>query len=288
MAPIPVGVTRPKRALLEQDGVRMQAIFRDVDIRRNVMVFEDGTRQPFFRDQALFECAAYQLSRMLGMEMVPAVVERTIERRGGSLQIWIEGAVTDRVRLAEGRKPPDAATWSQQIRTMTIFDRLIANSDRSQDNMLIDQNWKIWLIDHTRAFRHTSDIGDMSRIDRIEAGLWERLKELEEEAVRQRLGPYLTDGEMESLLERRRRLVEHFSRLIAERGEAAVLYRSKDRHPQGWATRADPMVRSNTIKHINRGRTASRRGSSRRISGRSAGPGTAMSWTSAGRSSTRN
>ena len=36
---------------------------------------------------------------------------------------------------------------------MRVFDELIANTDRNLGNMLIDRQWKLWLIDHSRAFR---------------------------------------------------------------------------------------------------------------------------------------
>ena len=34
-----------------------------------------------------------------------------------------------------------------------IFDQLIYNSDRNAGNLLIDGDWRIWMIDHTRAFK---------------------------------------------------------------------------------------------------------------------------------------
>ena len=34
-----------------------------------------------------------------------------------------------------------------------LFDQLIFNTDRNLGNLLIDKSWRLWMIDHTRAFK---------------------------------------------------------------------------------------------------------------------------------------
>ena len=70
---IGVGINRSVKVTLEQDGVRSHAIFREVDVRRNVASIHD-VRYQFFADSYLFECAAYELATMIGMPRVPPVV----------------------------------------------------------------------------------------------------------------------------------------------------------------------------------------------------------------------
>jgi hypothetical protein len=36
---------------------------------------------------------------------------------------------------------------------MRVFDQLIYNTDRNTGNVLYDTGWRLWGIDHTRAFR---------------------------------------------------------------------------------------------------------------------------------------
>ncbi len=55
------GITRPRKVLLEKDGVRMHAKFSDFHEERNVKKLRDGSTKFSFRDQAVFECAAYEL-----------------------------------------------------------------------------------------------------------------------------------------------------------------------------------------------------------------------------------
>ena len=50
------------------------------------------------------------------------------------------------------------------------------------------------------------------------------LRALDEALVKERLKPFLHDYEIDSLLKRRKKLVEHFQGLIAQRGEAQVLF----------------------------------------------------------------
>ena len=41
---------------------------------------------------------------------------------------------------------------------MYVFDELIQNRDRNPGNSLWTTDWKLWLIDHTRAFRPDVEI----------------------------------------------------------------------------------------------------------------------------------
>jgi hypothetical protein len=77
------------------------------------------------------------------------------------------------------------------------------------------------LIDHSRCFTGISSKFKfpMTRIDRP---FFERLKALTKEDLETHLRGLLVDG-TKGLLKRRDRIVAEFEKLIAERGEAAVL-----------------------------------------------------------------
>jgi len=71
MEEIPVGITDPRRALLEKDGIELNACYRDVDIhRRQEMLPGIGVRRNW-RDCCKFECAAYELGKLLGLNNIP-------------------------------------------------------------------------------------------------------------------------------------------------------------------------------------------------------------------------
>ena len=64
------GVTGARKLLLEKDGLRVNAVFRDVRINES-RTLPTGT-QVAFRDDYIFECAAYELSRLLGTGQYPS------------------------------------------------------------------------------------------------------------------------------------------------------------------------------------------------------------------------
>ena len=61
----------------------------------------------------------------------------------------------------------------------------------------------------------------MTRCDRQ---LFARVKELTEAGVQDKTGTHLSESAVKALMTRRDKIVEHFNRLIAERGGDAVLF----------------------------------------------------------------
>jgi hypothetical protein len=215
---IPVGVNRPEQLLLEKNGARAHAAFRIADLRqRDVRM---GARFYFdFRDSYRHECAAYELSRWLGLDLVPPAVLRRLDGKDGSVQMWLENA-----RESEGFKPPDVRAWVAQVWDKDLFDNLILNVDRNLGNVLVGQQYRLWLIDHTRAFQPERQLLNPETLARVKRRVWDRLLAMTEDDLKGLVGDYLDGGQMSALAKRRELLIEHFEQLVAERGEGAVLY----------------------------------------------------------------
>jgi hypothetical protein len=80
------------------------------------------------------------------------------------------------------------------------------------------------MIDFTRAFRLQTELlygKDLAKIDRA---LMARLEALTKDGVKQAVDDQLTGPEIDAVMTRRDVIVAHFKKLIAERGEKAVLY----------------------------------------------------------------
>jgi hypothetical protein len=107
-----------------------------------------------------------------------------------------------------------------------VFDNLIYNEDRNSGNIIYDQMFTTWMIDHTRAFRLFSDLRDthVEYLKQCERGVWEKLQTVEDATIKQSLDPYLEDHEINALLKRRRKLVAYIQKLIDEQGEDTVLF----------------------------------------------------------------
>jgi hypothetical protein len=218
------GITRPRKVLLEKDGVRMNTIVHDVDEERDMAKMADGKIEIGFRDSYFFQPAGYELARLLGYDNVPPATLRKIYDKPCSIQLWLEGTIRETDRLRQKTRPPDVIHWNRQVQMMRLFDSLIYNTDRNSGNILIDAKWKLWMVDHTRAFRRHNEPKDPGSIVIVERRVWERLQNVRDEEIRARLTPFLRRVEIDGLLKRRQRLVALIQKLLAEKGEAEVLF----------------------------------------------------------------
>lgn len=225
MKATPIGIAGTRKALLEMDGRRMNAAFRTVNQEKMMMRMADGRTELQFRDAYIFESAAYELSRLLGLDNVPPTVERRIFGEEGTLQAWVEGGLLEGERQRKKIPPPDPRRWNQQVQVMRIFDNLIYNTDRNMGNILIDRDWKVWWIDHTRAFRRYAELQAPDGIIQCERGLYERLRALDAAGAQERLKKYLRKGEIEAIFQRREKLLQHIEQLVRARGESEVFFR---------------------------------------------------------------
>jgi hypothetical protein len=177
-----------------------------------------------WRDWFGYDVAAYKVDRLLGLNRMPPIVERKFKRRGGAFGIWLEGTVTEHYRRENGHEPPNLAYWNQQQQIMRLFNNLVANRDPNLGNSLIDQNWRLWFIDCTRCFGSNADLLTPQGITNCDRGVWQALQELNEEDLEAALSEQLGPAEIEALLKRRDKLVQHIQELVAERGEEMVFF----------------------------------------------------------------
>lgn len=219
------GITKPSKLTLERNGVRAHAVFHSIDRReRKVKALGNGEFAMYLVDRHENQVAAFELSRLLGMAGVPPAVRREVGGREGSVQLWIENAVTEQGRRERALEPPDRARWNQQKADQWVFDNLINNIDRNTGNTLIDAAWNVWLIDHTRSFGRDRQLPYPEKISVLSEELWAGLRALDPERVRARLGPYLAKAEIGALLDRRLLLIEAIEARIARLGEDRVVH----------------------------------------------------------------
>ena len=120
---------------------------------------------------------------------------------------------------------PDIGAWNRSMYKVRVFTQLIYDTDRSNpDNILIGKDWEVYMVDFSRAFRLYHDLRDPEDLVCCSRKLLEKLRALDAKEVEAKLGKYLNDMELEGIMKRRDKIVEYFEKLIAEKGEAAVLY----------------------------------------------------------------
>ena len=200
----------PEKLLLRAGSVEAYAVFRIVDKKKaSAKVGEETVRD--FHDSYVYECAAYELSRLLGIESVPPCVLRTIDGLEGSLQLWIEEAVTAFQDLQDSSRPPLDERLPESFQTMYVFDALIDNFDRHAGNVLVDSRNRLWLVDHTRSFRLYTNARGLDRIVSPDPALLRRLKELDREALTRRLSPFVGTRHIDALLRRRAQILRRLA-----------------------------------------------------------------------------
>lgn len=219
------GVTSPWRLTLTDGVVTHDAAFQSVDERRTTADFGTRGMEINFVDSHHFNLAAYEIAGMLGLaDMMPVTAHRDWNGKSGTVTWWVDDAFDERTRLKENRQPPNAMRWAQQMYRMRVFAALVGDTDRNLGNVLITRDWKLWMIDFTRAFRLWTEIkypGDLSQIDR---SLLAHLRTLDAKTVRESTSHCLAPHEVDALMKRRDLLVAHFDALVAQKGAGAVLY----------------------------------------------------------------
>jgi hypothetical protein len=223
----PKGVTRPTKMTLSRGGLKVNAIFHEIDEERRFAQLAGGETVTDFRDSYLFQVAAYRIARLVGLQNVPPSVKRTFSGRSGSMTLWIEGMITEEMRRAQNREPSgeDAEKWEKHMATMRCWDALIYNFDRNQGNILLDGDWNVWLIDHTRAFRRSTDISSLlANVGRCERGLYEGMRKLTRAQLDSAVKTFLRPAEIDAVLKRRDMIVAQLEKLASERGEDRVFF----------------------------------------------------------------
>jgi hypothetical protein len=220
-------VTKPWVITLEKDGVTKKAIWKNPE-----------GRMKGFLENWRWEIAAYHLDKYLNLNMVPPTVERRFQENLGSCQLWIDSMMSLKHKVENKVKTPSYKIfyWNRALYMQRVFDNLIANEDRHQNQYLITEDWRMILIDHSRSFRTAKKFtkkliydekykeGPTFIMKEIPKDLYEKLKTLSTDVIKEVVGEYLTDEEIEATLTRRDLIIEWLDKRIKKMGEEKVLY----------------------------------------------------------------
>jgi hypothetical protein len=160
-----------------------------------------GTYRGFWESYKA-EIAAYELDKLLRMDMVPPTVGRQLQGHNGAAQLWVENVLG--VKAAEAPVEANRAHWEDQLARMTMFDNLIGNRDRNQANILRDAGWNLILLDHSRSFGVGTELP--RKLSRIDEGYWTRIESLTRNQLDAALRAWLSDAEIGAILDRRERM----------------------------------------------------------------------------------
>jgi len=201
------GVTGTVRATLSDGTITHDASIQTIDESMREFRSNRGTELNFV-DSWRYNVAAYRLDRLLEIGMTPPSVERTYQNKAGAFTWWVDDVLMDEgARLKDKVTSPNVPSWNEQMWIVRLFDQLIYNVDRNLGNLLIDKQWHVWMIDHTRAFRLYDKVKTPANLSRCDRRVFARLKALDAATLKTSMDAYLTGPEIKSLLNRRDEIV---------------------------------------------------------------------------------
>ena len=217
------GITGSLRATLSDGVLTHEAHIQTIDEAKREFRSDQGTEFNF-RDSWTFNVAAYKIDRLIGLNLVPVTVARRWRSTLGSFTWWIDDVQMDEgERLKKKLSSPQPVVWNEEMQLVRLFDQLIYNIDRNLGNLVITNDWTIWAIDHTRAFRTLSTLKTPGNVARCDRQILERLKALDRVTLRRELSDYLQGYEIDGILKRRDAIVA----LIEQKGVLGLFDRRR-------------------------------------------------------------
>jgi hypothetical protein len=218
------GVTGTQRVTLSDGKLTHDAQVQTINVSK-ASFKAPGYSELDFRDCYCYNIAAYRLARLLGLDNVPMSVARRVNGKPAAVTWWIDDVVMDEGdRQKKELTDPEPMRGGHYVYRQRVFDELIQNRDRNLGNLQYTSDWKMWMIDHTRAFRLGRELMKPELLLRIDRILFENLKKLTPAALAAAAGSSLNKPEMAALMARRDAIVKHFEARMAQYGEAAALY----------------------------------------------------------------
>jgi hypothetical protein len=217
-------VTEPWRLKLERDGVVKIGWWKNVE-----------GRPKGYLDNWKWEIAAYRLDKLLELNMIPPYVEKRFQGNRGVVSLEPEYMMLFREKKKKDIKCPPRYVFSynRAHSLMQAWDNLLANTDRNEGDILLTEDWRLILIDHSRSFRTSKKFtkkliktgkGGKEPIKALPRTFVENLKRLDFEKIKNAVGDYLTNKEIDAVLIRRDLLLQEIDRLIEKFGEDKFLY----------------------------------------------------------------
>lgn len=219
------GITHPSRLTLSDGTITHDASFQAVDEHKPLMEFASGRMEMNFVDSYKYNLAAYALAELLGVDdMLPVYVPRKWQGNSGSLSWWLPVKMDEEERLARKISVPDSDAWNKQMYRVRVFDQLVYDTDANLTNVLVGEDWKVYRVDFTRSFRAFKTLQHPDDLVQCDRQLFAKLKALDRSELAARTKGYLTKGEVDAVMARRDKIVEHFQQLIQKDGEDKILY----------------------------------------------------------------
>ena len=216
---IGAGISKPLKVYLEKDGIKLNAIYKNIDNVMKVDARHASETAKQHIDSYKCELAAYELDKLMDLDILPPIVVRKVNGEKGSLREWVEDILP---RYGHGQNPPEGAQLGDWLHTVWMFDYLIYNIDRGTHNIMIATDWSPVVIDNSMSFNtFQKPIRPLYRFPR---GPVAKLRTLEDKQLRKAMKKYLKSYQIKALWARIQNLIEIVDDRVATYGEDEVMY----------------------------------------------------------------
>jgi hypothetical protein len=111
-----------------------------------------------------------------------------------------------------------------QLHRAYAFENLVANLDSAEGSPIVDPQWNLIVLDHSRGFTTTLaqpyEIG--RKLNQIDRPFFDRIKALDRATVTRAIGDLVDAAAIDALFARRDNIVKAFEKLAAEKGANQV------------------------------------------------------------------
>ncbi|MEX2300287.1 MAG: hypothetical protein WD733_05090, partial [Bryobacterales bacterium] len=135
MRGVSTGITATQRATLSDGKHTHDASIQTVDISKPTFQTATGTELNF-RDSYKYNIAAYRLDRILGLNMIPVSVQRTVKGKTGAVTWWVDNVkMMEKDRFQKKIVAPNPDDWNDQMYQVRAFNELVYNTDANLGNL---------------------------------------------------------------------------------------------------------------------------------------------------------
>ena len=206
------------------DGSMQHRVFVHTNDASNTLFQSQRGAELTYRDTWKANVAAYELAKILEINIMPPYVEGNVDGKRASLSWGLDDVIMDDVQRQQRKvQPPDLEAWNKQMYVVRVFDELIYDG-RAPSDLLITRDWQMWIIGPSQGFRPNKTIQNPKNLVKCDRKLLAKMRTLDKDVLMSKLGNWLTREEIEALHARAGKIVEFFDREVAAKGEAAVLF----------------------------------------------------------------
>ncbi len=148
--------------------------------------------------------AAYRLDRELGINMVPASLQRNIGKQQGVVMAWPHRPFSESVRQQSNIGRPNWCAQDSDFSLLAAFDALIGQTGRNADNLFYERGTlNIRITQNFKAFGTTTKLPQTAMQRVLPQAFRAPLESLNAENLTALLGDLLKPREIQALLKRR-------------------------------------------------------------------------------------